>query len=131
MSNAGVKMQRLDQWLWHARFFKTRTLAAKFVNDGNVRLTRNQETQRIQKPSFAICAGDTLTFSRHDNLKIIEIMSVAARRGPATEAQSLYADRSPPVPPKEERQAAPFDREKGMGRPTKKDRRALDALKTN
>lgn len=123
--------QRLDQWLWHARFFKTRTLAAKFVGDGHVRITRGKDTQRIAKPSFAIMPGDILVFSRSERLRVIEIASLAARRGPAPEAQTLYADQSPPPTPREPRPAPVFEREKGAGRPTKKDRRAVDALKSN
>ncbi len=123
--------QRLDRWLWYARIFKTRTLAAKFVQDGHVRVTTNQATVRAEKPSFTIRPGDTLVFTRGEQLRILEIIALAARRGPASEAQTLYTDQSPPRPPKEERTTAPFSREKGAGRPTKKDRRELQALKTS
>lgn len=127
--NEGAPQQRLDQWLWHARFFKTRTLASKFVTDGNVRITRGETTLRAEKPSFAITPGDVLVFSRADNLRVITIKELATRRGPANEAQMLYTDQSPPLPNKKERKPAPFEREPGAGRPTKKDRRALEALK--
>lgn len=122
--------QRLDQWLWHARFFKARTLAAKFVSDGNVRVTREDKTVRAEKPSAPIMPGDTLVFSRTDHLRIILVESLAKRRGPAAEAQALYKDQSPPRPSKAKREPVPFEREKGAGRPTKKDRRALEALKS-
>ena len=121
--------QRVDQWLWHARFFKTRTLAAKYVQDGNVRVTREETTMRAEKPSFLIRPDDILVFTRNDYLRIIHISALASRRGPAAEAQTLYTDQSPPRPPKEERISGPFTREKGAGRPTKKDRRVLDTLK--
>jgi ribosome-associated heat shock protein Hsp15 len=121
--------QRLDQWLWRARFFKTRTLASKFVSDGKVRVTRGENTLRVLKPSHSIAPGDVLTFSRTEHLRIIQIDGLANRRGPAREAQMLYTDQSPPPPPKNTRAAAAFDREKGAGRPTKKDRRALESLK--
>ncbi len=127
--NAAKTSQRIDQWLWYARFFKTRTLAAKFVSDGKVRLTRREESIRIQKPSFLVQKGDALVFTRADQLRIISIIDIASRRGPATEAQALYDDQSPPRPPKELKEPSPFDREKGAGRPTKKDRRAIDSLK--
>ncbi len=123
--------QRLDKWLWQARFFKTRTLASKFVSDGNVRITRDENTQRADKPSVAIRPGDIVVFTRNERLRIIHVLACADRRGPASEAQALYDDRSPPPPPKGE--AAPrnaFARDKGAGRPTKKDRRALAALKS-
>lgn len=122
--------QRLDQWLWHARLFKTRTLASKFVSEGGVRITRNDQTNRVEKSSLAIHIGDILSFYRADRLRIIVVDAVATRRGPASEAQTLYTDQSPP----HERQPAPppspFHRDKGDGRPTKKDRRAIEALKS-
>jgi len=122
--------QRIDRWLWCARFFKTRSIAAKFISDGSIRLTRTEIVMRIKKPSFLIRPGDILVFSRNEHACIINILSLAKRRGPATEAQMLYEDQSPPLPPKLERHIDPFGREAGSGRPTKKDRRALDALKT-
>ena len=127
---AAPDAQRIDRWLWHARFFKTRTLASKFVSDGNVRITRGDTTMRAEKPSFSICGGDTLVFTRNEALRIIEIKDCALRRGPASEAKLLYDDQSPPVPPKAARPTPDFARDKGAGRPTKKDRRALDAIKS-
>ncbi len=123
--------QRLDRWLWYARIFKARTLAAKFVQDGNVRVTRNQTTIRAEKPSFTVRPDDTLVFTRGEQLRILAIVALAERRGPAAEAQTLYTDQSPPRLPKEKQNLSPFSREKGSGRPTKKDRRELQALKTN
>lgn len=127
---AAPTAQRIDKWLWCARFFKTRTLAAKFVNDGNVRLTRLDETFRIDKPSFSVRPEDTIVFTRNGLLQIILVHDCAQRRGPAGEAAALYEDQSPPPPPKTERAETPFTREKGAGRPTKKQRRALEALKS-
>ena len=131
MSKQGMADQagRLDRWLWCARFFKTRSSATKFVNDGHVRITRDETTSRAEKPSLILRPGDTLIFTRGDQLRVIEVIAGAERRGPASEAQTLYTDHSPPRPTKEERKAQPFEREKGAGRPTKKDRRALDAIK--
>ena len=123
--------QRLDKWLWQARFFKTRTIASKFVSDGNVRITRGEATSRADKPSALIRPGETLVFSRNDRLRIIRILACAERRGPASEAQTLYEDLSPPPPAKTDVEELPFMRDKGAGRPTKKDRRALSALKSN
>ena len=130
MIEPGNGSQRLDQWLWHARIFKTRTLATKFIADGNVRVTRNGDTFRVEKPSFAAAPGDILAFSRADHLRILVIDALASRRGPAVEAQTLYTDQSPPRAAKSKPPAAPFHRDKGLGRPTKKDRRALEALKS-
>ncbi|NHK27052.1 RNA-binding S4 domain-containing protein [Parvularcula flava] len=121
--------QRIDKWLWCARFFKTRTLAGKAVSAGDIRVTRAGNTQRVAKASFCIQPGDTLSFTRGERLFIIEIASTATRRGPAPEARALYDDQSPPPPPRKEKPAVPFAREQGAGRPTKKDRRALDQLR--
>jgi len=126
-----TKERRIDQWLWYARFFKTRSLASKFVSTGNIRLARKTSTLRLEKPSTMIRIGDILTFMKGPHLKIIEIKEIGTRRGPAPEAQSLYEDRSPPPDPIEKKQSAsPMQREPGSGRPTKKERRALDALKS-
>ncbi len=122
--------QRLDKWLWQARFFKTRTIAAKFVNSGNVRMTRGESTVRIAKASATVRPGDVIVFTQHERVRIIAILACAARRGPASEARELYEDRSPPPPPKEQARREPFSRDKGAGRPTKKDRRALAALQS-
>lgn len=121
--------QRIDKWLWCARFFKTRTLAGKAVAAGDIRVTRGADTQRVGKPSFSIQPEDTLAFSRGQKLFIVKVQSLATRRGPAPEAQALYEDHSPPPPPKREKPAIPFEREEGAGRPTKKERRALDQLR--
>ena len=128
--DAAPEAQRIDRWLWHARFFRTRTLAAKFVGDGHVRITRADTTARAEKPSVAVRAGDVLVFTRNERLRIIKINDCALRRGPASVAQLLYEDQSPPPPPKAERPPPVFARDKGAGRPTKKDRRALEAIKS-
>ncbi len=126
MSAAG---QRVDSWLWHARFFRTRTLAAAIVSAGKVRLTRNGVTSRIKKTSHLVRPGDDLTFPKARQIRIIRIMALAGRRGPAAEAQTLYEDLTPPPLPKAERPPKPAPRELGSGRPTKKERRALDRLR--
>ncbi|MCI5045926.1 MAG: hypothetical protein MRY59_00370 [Aquisalinus sp.] len=124
--------QRIDKWLWCARFFKTRSLAGKAVAAGDMRLTRGEQTQRITKASFSVQQDDTIAFTRHARLFIIRVKSCALRRGPAPEAQALYEDLSPPPPPKPEKNLAAvgnFEREKGTGRPTKKDRRDLEKVR--
>ena len=112
--------QRIDKWLWCARFFKTRSLAAKFVSASQMRLTRDGVTQRVEKSSFSVRSEDELAFSIGERLKVIKVIQCGARRGPAAEAQTLYEDNSPPLPPKAEKPAAVFERDKGAGRPTKK-----------
>ena len=108
---------RLDKWLWQARFFKTRTLATKQVSAGHVRVNG----QKVAKAATSVGPGDTLTFPQGRQIRVVEIVDVGTRRGPAPEAQALYLDKSPP---QETVRAAPsFE---GKGRPTKKTRRALD-----
>lgn len=121
---------RIDKWLWQARMFKTRTIAAKFVSDGHVRISRGETTARVEKPSAAVRPGDTLVFNRGERLFVLRVVACGERRGPASEARLLYEDLSPPPPEKGSIAPQPFAREKGAGRPTKKDRRAIDTLKT-
>lgn len=111
---------RVDKWLWHARFFKTRGLASKLVSGGHVRVNGN----RIAKPSVTIAVGDTLTFPQARQIKVIRINAIGARRGPAPEAQMLYKD----LTPLEEKvpKSAQIERK---GRPTKKDRRTARLLR--
>lgn len=112
--------QRLDQWLWHARFFKTRGLATKLVSGGHVRV----DGVRVSKPAFALRPGDTLTFPQARRIRVIRVEHLAKRRGPAPEAQALYLDLTPVE------DAAPANpRFEGKGRPTKKDRRSTDLSK--
>lgn len=107
--------QRLDQWLWHARFFKTRGLATKLVSGGHVRA----DGEQVAKPSFGVRPGTTLTFPQAKRIRIVRVELLAQRRGPAPEAQKLYTDLTP-VP---ENDLPPNPRFEGKGRPTKKDRR--------
>ena len=114
---------RVDKWLWHARFFKSRTLAAKLAGSGKLRI--NREVSR--KPGAAVKSGDVLTFPKGTDIRVIEILALGERRGPAGEAQGLYKDLCPPQrQPKE-----PFvaGRPRGAGRPTKSERRALDRFR--
>lgn len=119
MSGAPAAAIRLDKWLWFARFFKTRSLAARQVSEGGVRVNG----QRVSKPSASIRPGDVLTFAQGRAIRVVEVRAAGERRGPAPEAQALYEDRSPPPLPKPEGHVPRYDQ---GGRPTKKDRRALD-----
>ena len=86
----GEDGQRIDTWLWHARFFKTRSLATAVVAKGRVRLTRFGQTRRITKASATVRPGDTLTLPLNRRIVRLEILGLADRRGPAPEAQGLY-----------------------------------------
>ncbi len=86
----GVDSARLDVWLWRARFFKTRTLANRFVEAGRVRVTRGGQILRGRKPSFALGVGDILTFSRGGRVDCLRVLGIPLRRGTAPETQGLY-----------------------------------------
>ena len=82
---------RADVWLWRARFFKTRSLAAKFLDDGKVRLPRSGEQTRIDKCARPVKIGDRLVFALGGRLIAVEVAALGERRGPAEEARTLYA----------------------------------------
>lgn len=86
---------RLDIWLWRARLFKTRTLAAGFVQNGRVRLTHRGQTRRISKPATPVRPGDYLTLPLKQGMLDLEVIELGHRRGPAEEARQLYAVREP------------------------------------
>ncbi|MFD0908295.1 RNA-binding S4 domain-containing protein [Ruegeria arenilitoris] len=120
MADAPAKL-RIDKWLWHARFFKTRSLAAKQVSGGHVRINGD----RAQKPAQTVGPGDVLTFAQGCVIRVVQVEILGARRGPATEARTLYTDLT------EEKDNPPQNPGfEGKGRPTKKDRRALDLSRT-
>lgn len=116
---------RIDKWLWHARFFKTRSLAAKVVSGGKLRVNG----QPISKPAYMVTALDVLTFPQANDVRVIKVLAMGERRGPAPEAQLLYDDLDPPKP--REVIAEQVPRFEGKGRPTKKDRRALQQTRTD
>lgn len=88
---------RLDVWLWRARFFKTRALSAKACESGHIRLERFGKVTRIEKASATIKPDDRLIFTIGSRLIDIVIQETGERRGPATEAQSLYRLASDPA----------------------------------
>lgn len=90
MSEAPLETARLDVWLWRARFFKTRALAGEAVEKRGVRLTRFGQTRRTSKPGAGVAVGDVLTFTKGTHIEVIEVVALGERRGPASEAQSLY-----------------------------------------
>lgn len=87
---------RIDVWLWRARFFKTRSLAAKVADDGRVRLVRGGLEGRIDKSSRSVRPGDELIFALGGRLIAIRVAALGERRGPASEARLLYEDLSGP-----------------------------------
>ena len=111
---------RIDKWLWFARFFKSRSLAAKLCAGNRVRVNR----QVVAKSSATIRVGDVLTFPQGSRIRVVKILALGSRRGPAAEAATLYQDLTPP------RERAETDPRPTRGpRPTKAERRAIDRLK--
>ncbi len=82
---------RADVWLWRARFFKTRSMAARFVDEGRVRMTRAGTETRLDKAARALKPGDGLVFALGGRLVAVRIEALGDRRGPATEARGLYS----------------------------------------
>ena len=116
---------RLDKWLWHARFCKTRSLAAKLVAGGRIRI----DGRPVEKSHAAVRPGQVLTFALHDHVRVVRVLAPGTRRGPAPEAQALYEDLAPPDPANRlPRPEGAGLRSPGSGRPTKKDRRAIDRV---
>jgi ribosome-associated heat shock protein Hsp15 len=114
--------QRLDKWLWCARLVRTRTGAARLIEAGKVRVNGN----RALKASRPVQAGDVITAASLGKLTVVRVLASAERRGPASLARTLYEDLTPPVP-------VPERGLDGTGRqgprPTKRNRRRLDALR--
>lgn len=88
MSETGC---RADVWLWRARFFKTRSLASKFLDEGKVRLTRSGAETRIDKCARPVKVGDHLVFAVGGKLVAVAVEGLGERRGPPAEARGLYS----------------------------------------
>jgi ribosome-associated heat shock protein Hsp15 len=112
--------QRVDKWLWHARVVRTRTAAAALADTGKVRLNG----ARIDASSKLVRPGDVLTLAL-DRVRVLKVLDFSERRGSAALAGTLYEDLTPSEP-----SSVPESvRDAGSGRPTKRERRALDRLK--
>ncbi len=122
--DGGPATLRIDKWLWYARFFKSRSGAARLCAGGRVRVN----SQLIAKARHPVRIGDVLTFPQARNIRVIEIIGLGERRGPAVEAQALYEDLDPPVA-QSRREDSQGAREPGAGRPTKAERRAIERMK--
>jgi ribosome-associated heat shock protein Hsp15 len=92
--DCGPDKQRLDKWLFYARFFKTRSLATALITKGRVRLNG----QRQSKPGHAIAPGDIISFPMGNQKCEIRVIATGTRRGPASEAQTLYSNLDEPEP---------------------------------
>jgi len=121
---------RLDKWLWFARFVKTRSLATKLIVDGRMRVNGAP----THKAHYAVKVGDVLTFPLGPHIRVIKVVALGSRRGPAPEAQTLYEDLDPPRPAAAQQASANAsfeERKPGAGRPTKRDGRRIAQLKSS
>jgi ribosome-associated heat shock protein Hsp15 len=123
-----VEEVRIDRWLWAARFFKTRSAATDAVSGGRVHLNG----ARV-KPAKDVRPGDAVEVTVGDTRRTVVVLGVAERRGPASVAQSLYEETPESIARREQRAAErrlarPFGTDLGA-RPTKQDRRRLEALR--
>jgi ribosome-associated heat shock protein Hsp15 len=124
---ASAPLQRIDKWLWYARFFKSRSMATRLCKGRKLRINR----RIVDKASASVKAGDVLTFPQGNRIRTIKVLEPGERRGPATEARTLYLDLAPPeAPAKALPRANGGLRQRGAGRPTKSDRRATDKLRS-
>jgi len=112
--------QRLDKWLWFARLVKSRTLAAALVSDGKIRVNKT----RVEKPSHGIHKGDVITATVHQRVRVLKVLELGERRGPAAAARLLYEDLTEPEPPSP-LGSGPVT----QGRPDKRARREIAELK--
>ena len=110
---------RVDQWLWSIRVFKTRSAAADACRGGHVRVNGAPA-----KAATAVRAGDRVEARAHDRVRHLEVVVPVLKRVGATEAAACFVDHTPPEPEADRSRVA--ERERGAGRPTKRERRQLD-----
>ncbi len=85
---------RIDKWLWQARFFKTRSTASRLCQAGKLRI----DGKPIKKAHYAVKPGDVLTFPQSRRIRVVRVMALGERRGPASEAANLFEDLAPDTP---------------------------------
>ncbi|MGD0810873.1 MAG: RNA-binding S4 domain-containing protein [Acidimicrobiales bacterium] len=115
-----LESTRVDKWLWAVRFYKTRSAATDACRAGHVRVNKV-----AAKPATVVRPGDTVEARSTEREHVVEVTSVIEKRVGAPLASTCYVDHSPPSPSKEQA-VLNFARERGAGRPTKRDRRQLD-----
>jgi ribosome-associated heat shock protein Hsp15 len=124
-STTALDRQRIDKWLWHARVVRTRSQAAALAAAGHVRING----QRIDAPSRPVRAGDVVTVALDRTVRVLKVVAFAERRGSADDARALCATIEPPPGRPAERPLPHGLREPGAGRPTKRERRAIERLR--
>jgi ribosome-associated heat shock protein Hsp15 len=117
---------RIDKWLWAARFFKTRSLAAQAVSGGHVSVNGGRV-----KPARAVQAGDQLTIRRGEEEFVVTVLALSGRRGPASQAQTLYEETEESRQNREQARLRRLEGGAGLPpprRPDKRDRRKIRKL---
>jgi ribosome-associated heat shock protein Hsp15 len=123
MADAGAPVARVDSWLWAVRLVKTRSAATALAKAGHIRINGDRA-----KPAQHLKAGDEVQFRVEGGPpRIVVVQALYVKRVGAPVASTAYEDNSPPLPPKEERLLVAV-RDRGAGRPTKRDRREIDKL---
>lgn len=120
-----VESTRVDRWLWAVRLTKTRSDAAAACRGGHVRVN-----DKPAKPATSVTPGDEVRARVGDTTRIVEVVRVIQKRVGAADAVGCFIDRTPPPPPPTEAPAPVARRERGAGRPTKRERRVLDKFRT-
>jgi ribosome-associated heat shock protein Hsp15 len=118
-----VESTRVDRWLWAVRLYKTRSMATDACRSGHVKINGSNA-----KPAATVKVGDRVEARAHGRHRIFEVARVIDKRVGAPIAAECVVDHSPPPPRAAEDPV--FARERGAGRPTKRDRRAMDRLRT-
>lgn len=125
MATGPGEVVRVDRWLWAVRLYKTRSEATDACRGGHVKVNGTPA-----KAATTVRVGDRVVAYAHDRERILEVVQLIDKRVGASVAATCMVDHSPPPPPREERLAPLFDRGPGTGRPTKRDRRALDRFRS-
>ena len=123
MTQPDGKPVRIDAWVWAVRMFKTRSEAADAVKAGHVKLNGN-----ATKPAQQVVPGDRVRVLRNHHEHDLEVLATVRKRVGAPVARTCYIDHAPPPPPKEFMPALPV-RDRGAGRPTKRDRRQMEKFR--
>ena len=124
---AELQKTRIDKWLWAVRLFKTRTLATEACQAGKVKVE-----QESVKPAYLVKPGQTIHFSNQGLKKVVRVLRLLEKRAGAEIAQACYEDLTPPDLNPKSNPAFFYTfevRDKGSGRPTKRQRRDIDRFK--
>lgn len=126
-SGIGQARQRLDKWLFFARIAKSRSLAQAWISAGHVHVNG----AAVRQPAHLVKPGDRIEVSAERKDLVLAMLLPGERRGPFEEARHLYQDMTPERPKDRLANSEPAMRDRGAGRPTKKERRAIDRLRSD